>query len=349
MISRLFESLLLCPEDVKPSRDDCKVIGVFNPGAIKVRDEVVLLVRVAENPIQERPGFVGLPYWENGSRVVQWVAEDELDVADPRVVRWKHDRLLRLTSISHLQVFRKRDGDSAWVPGPMILPDSPLEEFGIEDPRITQIDQTYWITYVAVSRHGVATALASTTDMVTFKRHGLIFCPENKDVVLFPQRIAGHYVALHRPNPNSHFSPPQIWLARSTDFMHWGQHQILYSGHANWESDRVGGGTPPVLLDEGWLHLYHGSQRSERQDQVGAYSVGALLLDRDDPSIILARSSQPIMVPTADFEQNGFVPGVVFPPAMMVQGETLSVYYGAADTSVGVVGFSRAKMLAALS
>ena len=112
---------------------------------------------------------------------------------------------------------------------PVFLPDSEIEEFGIEDPRITKIDQTYWITYVAVSRHGAATALASSDDMVTFKRHGLIFCPENKDVVLFPQRIDGEFVALHRPNPNSHFSPPQIWLARSPDLMHWGKHAMLAS------------------------------------------------------------------------------------------------------------------------
>ncbi len=159
--------------------------------------------------------------------------------------------------------------------------------------------------------------MASSDDMVTFKRHGLIFCPENKDVVLFPQQVDGQYVALHRPNPNSHFSPPQIWIARSPDLLHWGEHQSLHRGHQNWEADRVGGGTPPILIDEGWLHLYHGSQRVQQDGRVGEYSVGALLLDRNNPARVLARSDQPIMRPIAEFERNGFVPDVVFPTAMI--------------------------------
>ncbi len=348
MLPRLSESLLIGPADLPASDAGYKVIGAFNPGAIRIGDEIVLLVRMAELPTEVRAGFVGLPSWEDGQRMVQWVAEADFDVTDARVVRGKHDHLLRLTSISHLQVFRKRDGDPKWLAGSLLMPDSPLEEFGIEDPRITRIDQTYWITYVAVSRHGAATALASSQDMVTFQRHGMIFCPENKDVLLFPQRIAGQYVALHRPNPNSHFSPPQIWLARSPDLLHWGQHQNLYRGQSVWEGDRVGGGTPPILLDEGWLHLYHGSRRSEHLGQVGTYSVGALLLDRDDPSIILARSAAPIMVPTTEFERFGFVPDVVFPTGIIDHGETLNVYYGAADTSVAVVEFSRAELLESL-
>jgi beta-1,2-mannobiose phosphorylase / 1,2-beta-oligomannan phosphorylase len=348
MISRLTQSLLLSPTDIQSSVYDYQVIGVFNPGAIRIGDEVFLLVRVAETPVETRAGFVGLPSWDDGNRVVHWIAEEDLELPDARVVRRKSDRLLRLTSISHLRVFHQRRGEPDWVPGPMLLPDSSSEEFGIEDPRITEIDGTYWITYVAVSRHGAATALMSTNDMLTFKRHGLIFCPENKDVMLFPEKIADQYVALHRPNPNSHFSPPQIWLARSPDLLHWGQHEVLYRGQSDWEGDRVGGGTPPILIEEGWLHLYHGSQRSDRPGQVGTYSVGALLLDRDDPSLILARSSESIMVPTAEFERSGFVPDVVFPTAMIDQGETFSVYYGAADTCVGVVTFSRTELLAAL-
>jgi predicted GH43/DUF377 family glycosyl hydrolase len=122
------------------------------------------------------------------------VAEVELDLADPRVVRRKADNLLRLTSISHLRLFRSPDGGSMnWVPGPILLPESPMEEFGIEDPRITEVDGVYRITYVAMSRYGAATALASTNDFVTFERHGAIFCLENKDVVLFSHEVAGQY------------------------------------------------------------------------------------------------------------------------------------------------------------
>ena len=350
MITRNSESLLLCPADVKPSRDDFEVIGVFNPGVVRIRSEVVMLVRVAEKPVDRRAGFIGLPRWDKkGECSTDWVREDDWISVDPRVVKSRSADVLRLTSVSHLRVFRKRDGSSdGWLPGAVFLPEMATDEFGIEDPRITKIDQTYWITYVAVSQQGAATALASSDDMVTFKRHGLIFCPENKDVVLFPQQVEGQYVALHRPNPNSRFSPPQIWIARSPDLLHWGGHQCLHRGQSSWEADRVGGGTPPILIDEGWLHLYHGSRRDEREGHVGEYSVGALLLDRDNPARVLARSAQPIMQPMTEFERNGFVACVVFPTAMIEHDCLLNVYYGAADTSTGVVRYAKKDILDAL-
>jgi predicted GH43/DUF377 family glycosyl hydrolase len=177
MIKQISESLLLRPQNLKPLRDDFTVIGVFNPGAVKVDDETVLLARVAETPRDHRPGCMALPRWQlNGRIEVDWASEDELERADPRVVRRKSDNLLRLTSISHLRVLRSPDGGSMeWMPGPVLFPAAPMEEFGIEDPRIVEIDETYWITYVAVSRQGVATALASTHDFVTFERHGVVF------------------------------------------------------------------------------------------------------------------------------------------------------------------------------
>lgn len=350
MIRRICENLLLRSEDLKPLRDDFAVVGVFNPGAVKVRDETILLARVAEKPRERRPGFVGLPrHGSEGSVVVDWLAEVELERDDPRVVRCKSDNLLRLTSVSHLRVFRSCDGLSEFLPsGPMLLPESRMEEFGVEDPRITEIEGKYWITYVAVSRYGAATALASTDDFVTFERHGVILCPENKDVVLFPHKVHGQYLSLHRPTPSTQFSRPQIWLARSQNLLHWGEHECVYAGSADWENDRVGAGTPPIATDEGWLEIYHGSRRAMRAGEVGAYSAGALLLDRTNPTRILRRSHGPIMQPTADFERSGFVANVVFPTALVDLGETLRVYYGASDTFVGVTEFSRKELIAAL-
>jgi predicted GH43/DUF377 family glycosyl hydrolase len=350
MIRRLFEKLLLRPDDLKPRRDDFTVIGVFNPGAVKFKDKIVLLARVAEKPTERRPGFVGLPrHGSEGEVVVDWVAEEELEQFDPRVARCKSDNLLRLTSISHLRVFHGCDDLSGFLPsGPMVLPESPMEEFGIEDPRITEIEGKFWITYVAVSRHGAATALASTEDFATFERHGLVFCPENKDVVLFPGNVDGQYLSLHRPNPSQQFSRPQIWLARSPDLLHWGEHECVFSGNSDWESDRVGAGAPPIATDEGWLEIYHGSQRATFAGEVGAYSAGALLLDRTNPARVLRRSQGPIMKPTADFERSGFVANVVFPTALVDLDETLRVYYGASDKYVGVAEFSRKELMAAL-
>lgn len=326
------------------------VIGVFNPGVVKTNSGIALVARVAEKPRENRPGCVGLPRLGSGGEVViDWVREEELDQSDSRVVSRKDDNLQRLTSISHLQVFRSRDGRSAeWEPGPKFFPESSVEEYGMEDPRITEIDGKHWITYVAVSRYGAATALASTEKFEMIERHGLIYYPENKDVVLFPHKVKGQYVSLHRPNPNARFGRPQIWLARSPDLLHWGQHERLYSGCADWENDRVGAGAPPIEIDEGWLEIYHGSRRSTRIDEVGAYSAGVLLLDRDDPTRILKRSHGPIMQPTADFERTGFVPDVVFPTALIECGDSLQVYYGAADACIGVVEFSRRELLEAL-
>lgn len=337
------------PDDVKPSRDDFSVLGVFNPGVVKVNNEIVLLARVAEKPM-DQPGFVGLPrLGPEADVVVDWVPQAELDQSDCRVVRRKKGNLLRLTSISHLRVFRSRDGRStSWTPGPQWFPELPCEAYGIEDPRITEIEGKYWITYVAISPRGVATALASTEDFETFERHGVIFPPENKDIVLFAQKVSEQYVALHRPNPISRFGRPQMWVARSPDLLHWGQHECLYSGCDDWESDKVGAGAPPLAVDEGWLEIYHGVRRSTRANEVGAYSAGALLLDRDDPTHVLKRSRGPIMQPSAEFERTGFVQNVVFPTALIECDDLLQLYYGAADACIGVVEFSKPELLEAL-
>jgi predicted GH43/DUF377 family glycosyl hydrolase len=350
MLRRISQKLLLRPDDVTPHRHDFDVIGVFNPGAVRMGSDTVLLVRVAEQAGERRAGLMGLPRWtQDGEIVIDWMPEDELDRSDPRVVRQRKDHRVRLTSISHLRVFRSRaDHSTNWTVGPSLLPQSELEEYGVEDPRITQIDDRFYITYVAVSRYGVSTSLASTTDFVTFERHGVIFCPENKDVVLFPQKVKGQYVALHRPNPRTSFAAPGMWLARSPDLIHWGQHEFLFGGRAEWEADRVGAGAPPIASADGWLEVYHGSGRASREGRVGAYSAGAVLLDRDNPARILGRTSEPIMRPTDDCERAGFVANVVFPTAIIERDESLLVHYGAADTFTGVVEFFRDDVLRAL-
>ena len=350
MILRQSGAVLLRPEDIHPSHDAFEVVGVFNPGAALVANEVVLLVRVAERPRERRAGFTPLPRWEAGmGPVIDWLPADEFEPIDPRVVRRKADGLIRLTFLSHLRVVRCGDGRSvAELTDHDLRPDSPLEEFGVEDARITAIGDRFWISYVAVSRHGAATSLASTVDFRTFERHGVIFCVENKDVVLFPERIGDEYVALHRPNGATPFTRPEIWVARSSDLLRWGRHQPL-SWHADaWETGRVGAGPPPIRTSVGWLTVYHGNRRSARRGEVGVYSAGALLLDRDDPARVLKRTPQPIRTPTTDFERNGFVPDVVFPTGLVEAGDSLLIYYGAADSCTAVVEFSRDEFLSAL-
>jgi predicted GH43/DUF377 family glycosyl hydrolase len=349
MIRRLSNACICRPGDLRASRDDLEIIGTFNPGAIAIGDEVILLVRVAERLRERRAGHTALPRWQSGAGLnVDWIANEEFDLLDARVVRRKRDGLVRLTSVSHLRLLRSCDGRSIDREGAARFePQSEFEEFGIEDPRITRIGDTYWFTYVAVSRHGPATALASTKDFATFTRHGVIFPIENKDVVLFPETIDGEYVALHRPVGGTPFTQPEIWLARSSDMVHWGRHRVLLGSDSGWDAGRVGAGAPPLRTPDGWLEFYHGSTRPAGDGSVGAYSAGALLLDLHEPHRIVRKSPKPILVPETDFEQSGFVPNVVFPTGVVDRGETLLVYYGAADTACAVVELSMDEILAA--
>jgi predicted GH43/DUF377 family glycosyl hydrolase len=346
-VRRIATRLLLRPEDVAPSRDDFEVVGVFNPGAVRAGGEVVLLVRVAERPRARRQGFTGLPRWDPiDGLTVDWVPDPELDPLDPRVVRRKADGLVRLTFISHLRVVRCGDGRVVReVTDSSLRPNAELEEFGLEDARITAIDGRFWVTYVAVSRHGPATALAWTEDFRTFKRSGVIFCPENKDVVLFPGAIDGCYGALHRPVCGTPFTRPEMWVALSPDLCAWGSHRPLGFAGAQWQSGRVGAGAPPIRVPDGWLEIYHGNRRTTRPGEVGAYYGGALLLDPDDPAQVLRRTPEPFFVPEAEFEVAGFVPNVVFPTGVVRDGEVLLVYYGAADAVTAVAEFSERELL----
>jgi predicted GH43/DUF377 family glycosyl hydrolase len=310
----------------------------------------VLLVRVAELPKEQRPGWTALPRWSDGNNLaIDWVRDEHLERDDPRVVCHKADRRLQLTFVSHLRVAESRDGHTIdHVSGPAFAPENRGEEFGVEDPRITPLDGRYYFTYVAVSRYGPATALASTVDFRTFTRHGIIFCPENKDVLLFPQRVDEKYIALHRPVGGTPFSPPQMWIARSNDLVHWGEHEHLFGGQSDWEMGRVGGGTPPHEVPEGWLEIYHGNERSTLPGVVGAYCGAVMLLDREDPARVLRVGREPILRPELDFEQEGFVDNVVFPTGVVTDGDTLMIYYGASDKYTAVVKMARSQIMQAL-
>ncbi|MEO2090481.1 MAG: glycoside hydrolase family 130 protein [Gemmataceae bacterium] len=346
---RLSTRVLLRPEDVPPSRDDFRVVGVFNPAVVRVDGEVVLLVRVAERPAETRPGFTALPRWAGGEIVIDWVPDAELEPIDPRVVRRKSDGLVRLTFTSHLRVIRCGDGTAVGeVTDTVFRPQGETEEYGVEDPRVTPLNGRFYFTYVAVSRHGPATALASTSDFRTFDRHGVIFCPENKDVVLFPESVGDSYVALHRPVCGTPFTRPEMWVARSPDLIHWGSHAPLRLADSEWQSGRVGAGCPPVRVPGGWLEIYHGNRRPTRPGEVGEYFGGALLLDAADPTRVLKWTAEPFLRPEEGFEANGFVPNVVFPTGVVPAGDTLLVYYGAADTVTAVAEFSLREVLAAM-
>ena len=283
-----------------------------------------------------------MPYWDwqRGGVAIDWRREDEVEPIDPRMVRIKSSGLIRLTFLSWLLVAFSRDGFTIDSFGDeAFLPANRYEAFGVEDPRLTRIDDRFYFTYVAVSEYGVATSLASTADFKSFERHGIIFCPENKDVVLFPEKINNQYVALHRPTQLS-FSLPEIWIARSADLRHWGSHQRLLGEEVAWATAKIGGGTPPIRTDRGWLSLFHGHAKADAGGGVGAYAAAALLLDLDRPERVIGLSPQPVMVAEEDFERSGFLPDIVFPTGLVRRQDDVLVYYGAADTATGVAQYS---------
>ena len=353
MLERLWTRKMLSPGDLAPVRDNTQVVGTFNPGVAAWKEGVVAVVRVVEEVTETRDGSYASPRMEaDGSMAIDWLNAKDCDTSDPRLYVNRHDGSLRLRFISHLKVLFSSDGQTFdSFDGPAIMPQGDYETFGIEDPRITCINGMYYITYVAVSPHGVVTCLLSTTDFVSFRRHGIIFCPDNKDVVLFPEKIVGNYVAMHRPIPAMKFGTPRIWLAQSNDLIHWGAHTQLLNGDGH-NSERLGGGTPPILTERGWLTLYHGNEKiapAPDGTQQVRYTAGALLLDAQNPRKIVGHAAQPVMVPVEPFETQGFVDQVVFPTAVVEHEEQLRVYYGAADEHVGVASFDKEALLACLA
>lgn len=319
------------PKDVKPSRDDFEVIGVFNAGVTRFEDEVILLLRVAERPTGRHPDIIATAVYDvtKGDFLVKEFSKEteEIDFSDPRLIITRGETYL--TSISHLKLARSKDGIKFEIEDrSAVTPANDYEIFGIEDPRISLIDGAYYIDYVAVSPLGVTTCLASTKDFSTFERHGVIFCPENKDVVIFPERIDGKFYALHRPI-SSLFKRNEIWLAESPDLFCWGNHSYLIGTRANyWDEIKIGASAVPFRIEAGWLEVYHGADRNNR------YCLGAVLLDGRQPWKVIARSDRPIFEPQADYECNGFFGNVVFSCGLLYEDNKLKIYYGAADTAI---------------
>ena len=317
------------PKDIKPSRNDFEVIGVFNAGVARFKDEIVLLLRVAEKPINIQDDIVQTAVYDIEEKKIKIIEfhknNPEIDFSDPRLIITPNQTYL--TSISHLRLARSKNSiDFKIENNPTIQPSNYYETFGLEDPRITQIGEIYYISYVAVCPDGVTTCLISTKDFSSFKRHGVIFYPDNKDVVIFPDKIPGRYYALHRPS-SPLFGKQQIWISESCDLICWGNHRYLMApGYGAWDEIKIGAGAVPFLTEQGWLEIYHGV------DKNNSYSLGAVLLDAENPSKIISRTETAIMIPQEVYECQGFFGNVVFTCGLLYEGKKLRIYYGAADT-----------------
>lgn len=231
----------------------------------------------------------------------------------------------------------------------------------IEDPRIVEIDGVYYITYAGrpfapgrywveedlkkfrsqqekwpdsaphLLRNETVTFLAVTKDFVKYKRLGRLTDTryDDRDVVLFPEKVGGKFVMLSRPKRDG--ESPAVWISYSDDLLEWGEPQKLFSGQEEWESERIGCGCPPVRTKDGWLVVYHGVSGKDQ-----AYRVGFVLLDSENPSKIIARTKLFVMEAEKEYEKSGLWCNCVFPTGIVEQNGILYIYYGCADTYIAV-------------
>ncbi|MCP4200082.1 MAG: glycosidase [Proteobacteria bacterium] len=323
---------LITPNMVVPSNSGLVVKGALNPGATLFNDDIFLLLRVAEG-CEEIAGKVSVPIYrfDNGPGKLEILHLDgddpDVTLKDTRAVVYKGTEYV--STLSHLRLARSQDGvNFAVAEEPFLTPQNESEAFGIEDPRIVQIENAYYINYTAVSKDSYGTALVRTEDFIHTEYLGMIFCVPNKDVCIFPEKVGGKYWALHRPNNHS-YGKSSIWIAESPDLIHWGHHRCLIRPADNgWESEKIGGGAPPIKTDRGWLEIYHGKTLKGGND---FYSLMVLLLDLNDPTKVLYRGEKPILMPEEPYETEGFVGNVVFLNGMVQEGDDLLLYYAACD------------------
>jgi beta-1,2-mannobiose phosphorylase / 1,2-beta-oligomannan phosphorylase len=317
---------ILRPADIKPSRPEMLIECLLNPGVFRYDGKIWLLLRVAERPNQEK-GKLSFPIYENGEVQIQTFDLDDpdLDASDPRVVIYKRDYYL--TTLSHLRLVCSDDGICFYEPRgyPFIGGVGEQETFGIEDCRVVEMEGNYHLTYTKVSANAVGVGYMKTRDWKNFDRLGMIFPPHNKDCTFFNEKIGDKYYALHRPS-SPELGGNYIWLAESPDLIHWGNHQLIAKTRKGfWDSGRVGAGAAPIKTEHGWLEIYHGATKEHR------YCLGALLLDLKDPSKVIARSENPVMEPVMEYEKKGFFGNVVFTNGHLVDGDKITMYYGASD------------------
>src|SRR5680860_1549015 len=237
--------------------------------------------------------------------------------------------------ISRLGYASSRDGvQFERREAPIFVPESPDEVLGVEDPRLTMLDGRVQMLYTAWSPGSIQVARASTTDFKTWERHSIAFPgPDNKDAALFPRKINGRYCAFHR-------IPKSMWIAWSDDLDTWGDYQRIMDPRPGCYDDlKLGAGGPPIETDLGWLVIYHGV------DQNLVYCLGVALLDKDDPSQVLNRPKEPVLVPEEPWELIGDIPNVVFTCGTAELGDDYLIYYGGTDRVIGLATANKRDLL----
>jgi len=226
-------------------------------------------------------------------------------------------------------------GRGRWLvePEPFIAPSSDPgyeqhERGGIMDARITQLDGAYYIFYLAFGIHGFRLGLARTHDFKSVARIGMVSEPDTKGGALFPEKLGGRYARAERPGEGR-----SIWVSYSDDLIHWGGHErIIGPRDGYWDYHWIGPGAPPVAIDEGWLLIYYGAKRTSAGP---IYRLGAVILDREDPTRVVGRTNIPILSPRERYERVGDLTNIVYSCGALLEPDgEVNIFYGAADSCI---------------
>jgi predicted GH43/DUF377 family glycosyl hydrolase len=203
-------------------------------------------------------------------------------------------------------------------------------QWGIEDPRITPVGDTFYLTYTGYSKYEPLVILTETKNFKNFVIHGPITEPSNKDCAIFPEKIDGHFWKIDRPTAGSR---SDIWINKSPDLIHWGGYRLLSEPElGTWEHHKIGASSNPIKTKEGWLILYHGV-RTFGSSMI--YKLGVMLLETNKPWILKGKSKEPIISPEYDYERVGDVGNVSFSNGWIVEPDgEVKIYYGGADTNI---------------
>jgi beta-1,2-mannobiose phosphorylase / 1,2-beta-oligomannan phosphorylase len=245
------------------------------------------------------------------------------------------------TGLSHLCAARSANGIDDWQidakPTLMASPrDYPEEIWGIEDPRITYVPELeqYAVAYTSFARGGPGVSLALTKDFKEFQRFGVIMPPEDKDAALLPYRVDGYWAMIHRPMTTT---GAHMWISYSPDLRHWGSHKVILEARRGgwWDANKIGLCSPPIETSKGWLTIYHGVRRTASGS---IYRLGLALFDLKRPEVCLQRGDSWVFGPEAAYERSGDVGDVVFPCGQTIgaDGDSLHIYYGAADSCIAL-------------
>ncbi len=354
------DRLIFGPGDVDLSRSPLRgafepetfVLGAFNPGLTRLPNgNLLLMVRIAEalrEPVAN--GHIHAIRWRQDGRYVldAWPVEKAL-TADPRsfILPSQGGAAMALTSISWLlPVELSPDGLDVLAVhyDRAVEPARSYQVYGVEDPRISRIGDRWYMTTCSVSAERLCTALYISDNALDWRLDGVVLDHQNKDMLYFEGLVAGQFMALTRPQGNVFFAyppdsiclpGPSINLARSPDGRHWRPlEQPGIRPRAGFMAiERIGGGTPPILTDDGWLTLYHGV---EPRGVVGIYRTYWALLDRDDPSVIVHQADVvPLMIAnpalTAPIRDRMYLDDVVFTTGIVDGGDHYIIASGEAD------------------